>query len=354
MNNVIDNDFDAPGFSIRTGYYLACASNYAYEQDVGGWAEKLGLGNNIKFFTCGQFHGFVGILDKFILLAFRGTQSFANFLTDVEATLVSQAPYPGRVHSGFANAVEEVLPYVQRLLPSSARTKSFCVTGHSLGGAMATLASVRLANAGYKIRAVYTYGSPRVGDRIFRHFYHWPNYRFVCGNDLVPHLPFRWCYKHVGHPRLLDHHGNLTEEKAAWKAKKHALAAHAKRIQRKHRHKTEDNQECSDFDWLADHYLERYLDAIGKILQRASGRRRLDQPSDRSCRVPTYVHRLDSASPGTPPSAPDHGHHRKIKISEDDFIAAFFKQPRDRSWQTTRSSVSRSTLTTGSTPKNDP
>jgi hypothetical protein len=327
MNDVIDNDFDAPGFSIRTGYYLACASNFAYEQDAGAWAEKLGLGDNIAFFTCGQFHGFVAVLKNITLLAFRGTQSVANCLTDLEATLVSRRPYPGRVHSGFAKAVEEVLPSVRKLLPSSAHTKSLWLTGHSLGGAMATLASVRLAKAGYNVRAVYTYGSPRVGDRIFRHLYHWPNYRFVCGNDLVPHLPFYWCYKHVGHPRLMDHHGNITEKKAAWRAKKHALVAHAKRIQHRHRRKTESHHECGDFDWLADHHLERYLDAIGNIVLRASQRKRLDRLSDRPCKVPARVHRIDSASPAVPPPAPSHKNRRKLAISEADFIAAFHKQP---------------------------
>jgi triacylglycerol lipase len=346
MNDVIDNDFDAPGFSIKTGYYLACASNFAYEEDLGDWTERLGL-VNIKFFTCGQFHGFVGILEKIVLLAFRGTQSIANCLTDLEAILVSQPPYPGRVHSGFARAVEEVFPSVRRLLPSSARSTPLWITGHSLGGAMATLASVRLAHAGYPVRAVYTYGSPRVGDRHFRNFYHWPNYRFVCGNDLVPHLPFRWCYKHVGHLRLLDHQGNLTGEKTAWRAKKRALAKHAKHVQRSNRHKTAVHEECGDFDWLADHHLDRYLDAIGKIVRRTSRRRRMDRPHDRPYRVPAYVHRKDLASAGVPLPASNRGGNRKFTISEADFIAAFFKQPREQSWLPARSSFSRSTQTTG-------
>ena len=332
MDDVIDNDFDAPGFSIRTGYYMACASNFAYEQDLGDWAQKLGLGNNVTFFTSGQFHGFVAILEKTVLLAFRGTQTVANCLTDVEAALVSRPPYPGRVHSGFANAVEEVLPSVQRLLPSSSRTMPLWVTGHSLGGAMATLASVRLANAGYTVRTVYTYGSPRVGDRLFRDFYHCANYRFVCGNDLVPHLPFHWCYKHVGHPRLLDHEGNLVEGKAAWQAKKRALATHAKRIQRMHRRKIEARQAHGNFDWLADHHLNRYLDAIGKIVLRVSRRIRADAQAARPCRVPARVHRLDSASPGVPRPKANHGRHRKFAMSEAEFIAAFCRQPQNKSW----------------------
>ncbi|MGW8257986.1 MAG: lipase family protein, partial [Thermoguttaceae bacterium] len=250
----------------------------------------------------------------------------ANCLTDLDTFLVSEPSYPGRVHSGFADAVDEVFPSVLSLLPASSGCKSLWITGHSLGGAMATLASVRLADAGYSIGGVYTYGSPRVGDRVFRDSYHWPNYRFVCGNDLVPHLPFRWCYKHVGRLRLLDDEGNLTGERKAWHAKKRSLAKHAKRIQRRHRRKIETHREDDDFDWLTDHFLERYLDAIGKIVPFVSLRKDLEEPNDWSHLVPTYVHRLDSASPGVPLPSSKHVHRRKHAVSEAELITAFCKQ----------------------------
>jgi triacylglycerol lipase len=156
--------------------------------------------------------------------------------------------YPGRVHSGFADAVEQVWPEVRRILGTPSHAKPLWVTGHSLGGAMATLASVRLTSEGYKVRAVYTYGSPRVGDRLFRDSYSLCNYRFVNDNDLVPHLPFRWCYKHVGKLRLLDNEGDLTEEQAVWVAKKRLLARKAKRIQHAHRGSTGILHIFDDFD----------------------------------------------------------------------------------------------------------
>ncbi|MGD0382749.1 MAG: lipase family protein, partial [Thermoguttaceae bacterium] len=215
MDGLIDSDVDARGYSIRMGYYLARASESAYEEHS-DWIDEFGPGNRITFFTCGQFRGLVGSLEKSALLAFRGTQSIGNFLTDADTLFVSQFPYPGRVHCGFARAVEEVWPEVRRILGSPSSARPLWVTGHSLGGAMATLASVRLASDGYNVRAVYTYGSPRVGDRLFRDSYSLANYRFVNDNDLVPHLPFRWCYKHVGNLRLLNNKGDLTEEQAAW------------------------------------------------------------------------------------------------------------------------------------------
>lgn len=47
--------------------------------------------------------------------------------------------------------------------------RPFFVTGHSLGGALATLASYRLMKMGVNVRGLYTYGSPRVGNQAFTH-----------------------------------------------------------------------------------------------------------------------------------------------------------------------------------------
>jgi triacylglycerol lipase len=331
MDGVIASDMDARGFSARTGYYLACASKYAYEERTDR-IEKLGLRNEITVFTCGDFHGFVGFLEKVTLLAFRGTKNIGNCLTDADSLLVSQPPYPGRVHCGFADAVEQVWPQVQQLLGTPSRSMPLWVTGHSLGGAMATLASVRLASEGYKVRAVYTYGSPRVGDRPFHDTYSLPNYRFVNDNDLVPHLPFRWCYKHVGTLKLMDHVGRLSEEQAVWEAKKQVLASKAKRVQRAHRNSTGLLHAFSDFDWLADHHLDRYLDAIRTIVRRVPHLIRRNQIDRKPCEAPAYSRRLDSASTTVPPPLAERDKRGKPEISEADLMAAFGNQPQSQGW----------------------
>jgi len=41
------------------------------------------------------------------------------------------------------------------------------VTGHSLGGAIATLAVAELISKGIQVDNLYTFGSPRVGDSNF-------------------------------------------------------------------------------------------------------------------------------------------------------------------------------------------
>ncbi len=67
------------------------------------------------------------------------------------------------------------------------------VTGHSKGGALASLAALRMQfEAAITPAAVYTYGSARAGNTQFQRDYdakilrHW---RFENADDLVPHLP---------------------------------------------------------------------------------------------------------------------------------------------------------------------
>jgi hypothetical protein len=151
------------------------------------------------------------------------------------------------------------------------------------------------------VRAVYTYGSPRPGDRVFQRAYCLANYRFVHDNDLVPHLPFRWCYKHVGELRLLDEHGNVIAEAAAWHGRKRALSGKAKRLHRAHRRPHKPRPDDDDFDWLSDHRLTGYLEAMGKVLRHVPRRRRLDEPGASPRRSVTI--RSRRADPLSPPAS---------------------------------------------------
>jgi predicted lipase len=85
--------------------------------------------------------------------------------------------------------------------------KIFSVTGHSLGGALATHATAQLLVAGINVEQFYTYGSPRVGDSKFTSWF--DNLlsqktnnkaRVTHGRDPVPHLPpSEWGFLHVPH-----------------------------------------------------------------------------------------------------------------------------------------------------------
>lgn len=148
-----------------------------------------------------------------IWIGFRGTSNPIEAIMDsyikmVPLTLGDSGQH-GHVHSGFLRAYQCLRPLLFARLATEVRGKnvhkvSFHVTGHSLGGAMATLCTFQLAAAagdfelfallGDTCREVHcvTWGSPKVGDIIFRDKYRSQvasTARMVNRWDVVPWLP---------------------------------------------------------------------------------------------------------------------------------------------------------------------
>ncbi|MCP5201236.1 MAG: lipase family protein [Gammaproteobacteria bacterium] len=65
------------------------------------------------------------------------------------------------VHAGFYRAWQEMSSFVHRAVEQYRPAHIHCV-GHSLGGALANLNALSLAQSGYDV-ALYTFGAPRVG-----------------------------------------------------------------------------------------------------------------------------------------------------------------------------------------------
>jgi len=128
--------------------------------------------------------------DMFIVLAFRGTE--ATSIKDIKADAkakTTQCETGGRIHAGFKEAFEQVALDIQKMLDEDEfQKKPLFITGHSLGGALATIAAKKLSHKG-GIAACYTYGSPRVGDEEWIAHIKTPVYRLVNAADCVTMLP---------------------------------------------------------------------------------------------------------------------------------------------------------------------
>ncbi|OXM82435.1 lipase family protein [Paenibacillus rigui] len=135
--------------------------------------------------------------DKRIVVAFRGTENSSEMMRGLDFTQVV-FPYGktgGRTHRGYMELYRDTIrtPLLKSLRKFWTSGRSLWVTGHSLGGAMATLSAVDIAaNSKFKQPLVYTFGSPKVGDPVFaaafdRTIEH--SVRVVNTNDLVPQLP---------------------------------------------------------------------------------------------------------------------------------------------------------------------
>jgi triacylglycerol lipase len=165
-----------------------------------GWEEE-------TFFNKGdtQAGWFVSEKPQCAVLVFRGTLGIKDIVTDLEFELERQRG-EGEVHEGFLDALEKVWDDVARKIKECQTPVFF--TGHSLGAALATLAVARCLKdpaIDRKKLALYTFGSPRVGNadfgRVFGDFFHC---RVVNEVDMVPTLPpeandgILPPYRHVG------------------------------------------------------------------------------------------------------------------------------------------------------------
>ncbi|MFC1585665.1 hypothetical protein ACFL5V_08975, partial [Fibrobacterota bacterium] len=99
----------------------------------------------------------------------------------------------GQIHRGFCDCYQAVFKELDRFVRDQPDDKKFIVTGHSLGGAIATLIAAYIRHNKTDKVMLYTFGSPRVGDSEFvDHFTRkepFPCFRVVNGNDCVTMLP---------------------------------------------------------------------------------------------------------------------------------------------------------------------
>jgi predicted esterase len=177
---------------------LANAAKAAYHKDP----LKSGLVNarSIDRFNGECFSGFVASDEEKVILSFRGTEtsidSFDLLVSSVRQWLrnfnFAQTSTRGyKVHKGFENELNGVYRFIpQMVCDHGAGWKRLFVTGHSAGGALATLAARRLSEDGLPVEGAYVFASPRVGDRSYADSYDVPLYRFEYQDDIVPHVPF--------------------------------------------------------------------------------------------------------------------------------------------------------------------
>jgi pimeloyl-ACP methyl ester carboxylesterase len=159
--------------------------------------------------------GYVGTANEdgrpHLVVVFRGSTTDRNWVLDaVSAKHLRKAWGGGAVHLGFHEAYDTVQTYMHELLSMKRQQLidarliapldrvSVHLVGHSLGGALATLAAADLhTNRFFDVGALWTFGSPRVGDDQFASWLarsvlsgtgvtHW---RVTHASDPVVHVP---------------------------------------------------------------------------------------------------------------------------------------------------------------------
>ncbi len=169
-------------------------------------AEALALGgfDLVRVFNIDDVQAYLVRRNDIAALVFRGTATFRDWRTNLNQGLIKPEDYRGvSVHRGFWKAFQvahaDITAAVDEAVPASL---PLYITGHSLGGALAQIASVVLERD--NLAACYTFGSPRVATLTFDREVKCPHYRVINAWDLVPGLPAPFLrYRHSGDPRLL-------------------------------------------------------------------------------------------------------------------------------------------------------
>lgn len=157
--------------------------------------EELGF-SSCEIIESGSHYAAVCSNDKVVVVVFRGTSipipDWLTNLTFVNHEIDAQSGFV--VHRGFFNATESIYSRVlSSLRAQGGGTKRVIVTGHSLGGAMAAIFSLKArTKEGMTIDEVVTFGQPlafnvALGDHIndtFKQSYR----RFVNADDIVPRV----------------------------------------------------------------------------------------------------------------------------------------------------------------------
>ena len=170
--------------------------------------------------------GFVATKGKSIYVVWRGSESKKDFQNDASIDKVPFIEENEKVHIGFKSSWESVVGDTYDAIDTAlenlqGETTDIVVSGHSLGGAVATLYaySIKKHYPHYNVKAT-TIGSPRVGNKAFKENYDKSGIdtlRIVHNNDLVTHTPYIG-FHHVNYQVRLDTAGNRLQNDKSLKS----------------------------------------------------------------------------------------------------------------------------------------
>ena len=241
-------------------FFFSCCSLLAYKPTVVSEDFFLDAGfKHVKLVECDGAQAYVINNDEIVVLAFRGTeiQERSDIWADMKIWK-TKGRGKGEVHSGFKGELDKLWPPVETLL-SQHKDKKLYITGHSLGGAMATLAASRITTK--NLEEVFTYGAPRVGNRRFARSLRYTHTRIQNNNDLICRVPSRlFGYSHHVGPTYINHYGNCRK------------CTPFQRFKDQLRGRWRALKKFQFFDGVYDHGLDKYCSKLHKQLVEENGR----------------------------------------------------------------------------------
>jgi triacylglycerol lipase len=212
--------------------------------------------------------------EDFFTMAFRGTDELVDWLDNFDLIvtpvllLVEGEKLDGYFHKGFWKATEDIweplLAKYQQFQQQDRdkqkelkqkKVRPLFLTGHSLGGAMATIAATKLIHQDLPFISTYTFGQPRTMThntaRIINGKAENRFFRFQNNNDMVTRAPARAAgYSHVGSFVYISEDKSLHNDIGWWYRFLDSAEGVIKAIPKK------------GLDGVEDHSMSDYLKAV--------------------------------------------------------------------------------------------
>lgn len=208
----------------------------------------------VEWFTEGSAVAFVAY-NKYsneLVICFRGTpkldlQTILSYISTAHKRIAYKGYVHARFYTSFKLVDSNISAYIKSL-PINEKTNIVC-TGHSSGAALATIAAGELI-----AKELYTFGSPRVGDKEYVEYLNSLNilcYRYVNNNDIITSLPFSILgYSHFGKAIYFNHYGNIRHQNI-WQEVKDRVRGSLRFLYKK-----------EAYDSLFDHKIIKYYEKL--------------------------------------------------------------------------------------------
>lgn len=213
-------------YDQQTALSLAIACDLAYEKrskvkaTLPSWGYQLTGYVNVQKKPDIDTQCFVMENDENIVVVFRGSNSIEDWLANFQAVSNPGPLKNTKAHEGFQDALYPAVIQLTKLVDlANDGSKKLWLTGHSLGGALASLYAGMLIENGYAVYGIYTYASPRPANGKFEDKLNakviGPHYRVVNHGDIVPHVPPEPFYSHPG-KRVILKQLSIDNSEASW------------------------------------------------------------------------------------------------------------------------------------------
>ena len=270
-------------YSSQNAYWLAKAAELANTSiskdnpapdrnkilaELKSWSDGF---KDVQVFDRKSTQSFVAGHEDFIIASFRGSDQWQDWLDNLNLPTIPTNL--GRAHRGFLLALNDVwqdmLAVIERFknegidtidnFEQKSKYRSLWITGHSLGGALATLAAAERIDVDRPFGGVYTFGQPRCVDRTMARNMNIEAknriFRFQNNNDIISRIPQRVMgYSHVGTFHYIDINQKIHTDIHWWNQFLDRFGGILEALEER------------GIDKFEDHRLERYVEALGKIL----------------------------------------------------------------------------------------